>query len=52
MAMASICGLDCTIPLSLPVDDDGVVWVSEAMLSQRFGLVRTSMWLEMEVFGA
>ena len=48
--MASLRGQNRSVPLCLPLDVDDVVWVPESVLSHRFNLVRTSIWIEQEVY--
>jgi len=50
MAMASLRGQNHSIPLCLPVNSSGVVWVEESMVSHRFKLPRSTIWIEREVY--
>ena len=50
MAMVSLSGPGQYVPLCLPVDQEGVVWIQESMVSHRFCLVRSSIWIEREIY--
>ena len=50
MLMASLRGENHIVPLCLPIDSSGVVWVEESMISHRFKLFRSSIWIEREVY--
>ena len=49
-AMASLRGENHTVPLCLPVDSSSVLWFEESMISQRFKLLKSSIWIEREVY--
>jgi len=48
--MAMVLGDGSSIPISFPCRDDGVAWVSALVLSVRFNLELTSMWVKEELF--
>ena len=50
MDMAIVHGDASSIPISFPCSDDGMAWVSTLILSVRFNLDLSSLWLGEELF--
>lgn len=50
MDMAFVRGDGSSIPISFPCNDDGVACVSALILSIRFNLNLSSLWVEEELF--
>jgi hypothetical protein len=50
MDMALVRGDGSSIPISFPCSDDGVACISALILSIRFNLELSSLWVEEEIF--